>query len=190
MAVVEGRQILPSPLPGEGIQVYFRTTAQFGYTAALPTKGRGRVPASRRRSNETNEETETGKTAKRHKIKIFDTEIPIFIGRKIPYEHFSESSDSKEFKIPIDILPSIFISTDEYRELVITKKKRTSKEALEIGKQELWNKIENTLPDGCEILEKNEVHSLTEKNEVEITAEIVCRENIAVSSPFETDLTD
>ena len=59
------------------------------------------------------------------------------------------------------------------------KKKRSELDAANLGKAELGRKLENELTHKAEILNREYSYKFLNKNEIEVTAEFVCKENIA-----------
>lgn len=131
----------------------------------------------------------TGKTKKRYTVSILGHELPLFFG-KTPYEIFSREETTAEYRIPIDMIPSLFIKSETYTEEYTESKTRTPNEAIEFGISELSAELHSELGNGVEPISQNNIHTLTERGEVEITVELVCRENIAVQSPIERALPD
>ena len=117
--------------------------------------------------------------------------MPLYIGKTAPYEQFTHNQNESEYRIPLDILPSLFIKCDEYSETQTIHKKRTSHEAAAFGKEELTSELKSEAEANENIKEIKSItseQSLNEHGEIEITVTLKCSENIAVSSVIEEPL--
>lgn len=121
----------------------------------------------------------TGKVKKRYTLSVLGYDFPLFFGRKAPYLEFSYKEEQKEYRVPIDIIPSLFVKKEEYSEEIKEEKQRTVAEAVERGIRELAEELKAELPEGVEIIEQVESYTLTEHGEAEVMVELMCRENIA-----------
>lgn len=130
----------------------------------------------------------TGKSKARYSVKVLNTELPVYLNGKPPYQKFSVNESINEYRIPIDIVPSLFIRKNIYNEYYDEEKSRTASEAIETGINELTQEIKSELPEGAEIKEQNESHTLTEHGGVEVTVELTCLENIAEQYVIESPL--
>ena len=140
---------------------------------------------------EYSEDVPTGKTKKRHSISVLNYTLPLYIGKTAPYEQFTHNQNESEYRIPLDILPSLFIKCDEYSETQTIHKKRTSQEAAAFGKEELTSELKSEAETNENIKEIKSItseQSLNEHGEIEITVTLKCSENIAVSSVIEEPL--
>ena len=155
-------------------------------------KARGEVYAktvySKKREYKLNytESHYTGKSKVKYSVKVLDTELPLYLNGKPPYQKFSADESINEYRIPIDIVPSLFIRKNKYSEYYDEEKSRTVSEAIEAGINELTDEVKSELPEGAEIKEQDESHTLTEHGGVEVTVELTCLENIAEQSVIET----
>ena len=152
----------------------------FGYV-----KARGEVYAKTRYTKtrsyplEYSEEVPTGERKKRYTVSVLNFKLPLFFGKNAPYETYSFTYEQKEFRPPIDSVPSLFVICEEYVCNRVEYKRRTPAQAIETGYAELIDEIKSELGDGVEIINQSTVHTLNEHGEVEVTAEVICRENIA-----------
>ena len=128
---------------------------------------------------EYTEENYTGNKKNKYILKVFGKDLPLYLFSKIPYKEYILNENTAEYKTPIDIIPSVFITKKEYNEITKEIKTSTPNEAKDRGGAELIQEIKNSLSEGTEIIEENVSYTLNEKNEAEVTAEIICRENIA-----------
>ena len=140
---------------------------------------------------EYSEDVPTGKTKKRYSMSVLNYTLPLYIGKTAPYEQFTHNQNESEYRIPLDILPSLFIKCDEYSETQTIHKKRTSQEAAAFGKEELTSELKSEAETNENIKEIKSItseQSLNEHGEIEITVTLKCSENIAVSSVIEEPL--
>ncbi len=131
------------------------------------------------------ERVPTGAIKKRFTISFMDFKIPFFINKAEPYPEFSYKQNKAVWRFPFNLLPPINIEKEEYAEEVSEVKERTRDDALREGSLQLLNELKAELDEDVEIKEENIDYTLTEHGEVEITAELICRENIAVPSVIE-----
>lgn len=127
----------------------------------------------------------TGAVKKRITVSFMDFEIPLFINKSEPYSNFSYTQNKHMWKFPFDLLPPVYIEKEEYAEEIEEAKERTCEEALREGSLQLLNELKSELEEGVEVKEEKVDYTLTEHGEVEITAELICRENIATPSVIE-----
>lgn len=164
-------------------------TNGFGFT-----KARGEVYAKTRYTKTREyklsytESIFTGKSKRKYNLKIMNLELPLYFNGRPPYQKFTASEDIKEYRVPVDIVPSVFIRKDEYLEYYDEEKTRTISEAVETGVSELTQELKQELPEGAAIKDQKISHTLTEHGGVEVTAELICSENIAVESIIETPM--
>jgi hypothetical protein len=69
-----------------------------------------------------------------------------------------------------------------YKEYIPQKIKRTVAQTIEFGKAELIALLEAEIPETAEILTKNVTYKELDGGQVEVTAEILCNEDIAMQS--------
>ena len=136
------------------------------------------------------ENTPTGKSKKRYSLTVLNHTLPLFFGSGNPYAQAEHSEQTREMRIPTDLLPSLFVKCEEYTETASHEVKRTPDEAIDAGSAELSEELKSKLPDDTEIKAVNVSHTLNEHDEVEVTVELVCRENIAEPSVIEEPLID
>ncbi|MGN0180619.1 MAG: sporulation protein YqfD [Monoglobaceae bacterium] len=136
------------------------------------------------------ENTPTGKSKKRYSLTVLNHTLPLFFGSGNPYAQAEHSEQTREMRLPTDLLPSLFVKCDEYAETASHSVKRTPDEAIETGTAELSEELKSELSENTEIKSVNVSHTLNEHGEVEVTVELVCRENIAEPSVIEEPLLD
>ena len=126
------------------------------------------------------ENVKTGKTKKRYTLSVMNLNLPLFLKQNPPYETFTAEEKTDEYKIPVDMLPSLFIKKQTYFEEITENKTRTAKEAVAFGTEELSAELKSELDENIEILEQKESYTINEHGEVEVCVDLICRENIAV----------
>ncbi len=134
------------------------------------------------------ENIQTGKTKRHHTLSVLNFKLPLYLKKSSPYNVYSFTDYTKEFKLPIDILPSVFIHTEEYKEEISTEKTRTPAQALETGVVELTSELTSELMPNVNIIEKNVSNTLTEQGDLLVTVEFICSENIATPYVIEKTL--
>ncbi|MBR5152267.1 MAG: sporulation protein YqfD [Clostridia bacterium] len=130
---------------------------------------------------------ETGEEKTRYSLKILNRTLPLFWG-KIPYAQYSETTETAEYRLPLERLPSLWITKTVYREKYEQERTRQVSEALETARKELFDALLETVPPEAEILDRELTHTLTEQGAVLATARVVCKENIAEKSAVETEI--
>lgn len=125
------------------------------------------------------EEKYTGRKKNKYALTIMGKSFPLYLFNKIPYNKYKLNEKTDEYRIPVDIIPSIFITTKEYNEITTELKTSTPNEIKENAAKELIQELKKNLPQETEILDEEISYTLNEKNEAEVTAELICRENIA-----------
>lgn len=135
---------------------------------------------------EYEEYIDTGKKTTHRTIRILNHEFPLYIKNGSPYEISREDKYEKEYKPPIDKLPSVFIKTQVYTEQYAEPQKRTSAEILAEKPAELEEELKKTLPEGAEVKNKEVENTLTERGTVSVKLTLCCRENIARESAIDT----
>ncbi len=133
------------------------------------------------------ERTDTGNTKTRYTLRILEQEIPLYMGEKTPYPIFEKQEEEKEYRIPVDFLPSLFVVTEQYREQQEEEKTRTVEEVLELARGELTQKLEQEIPKEAEVTERELSHTLSEQGTVQVSMTFVCLENIAKEVPIERE---
>ncbi len=137
--------------------------------------------------------TETISTEKRknkYAISILNFDIPLFFNDNAPFEIYEFSEQINEFRLPIDIIPSLFIKKQSYVENILVEKTRTPAQAITDGTALLSAELRAELSEQAEVLEETASHTLNEHGEVEVTVSLICRENIAEQSVIEKALPD
>lgn len=127
----------------------------------------------------------TGKIKRRYTLSVLNYKLPLYIKKNSPFKIYSYSDNINEYRIPVDILPSLFIQREEFVEEITENKSRTPAQALETGISDLSDELKSEIGENINILEQNVSHTLTEHGEIEVTVEFICSENIAEPSVIE-----
>lgn len=127
----------------------------------------------------------TGAEKKRYSVKILGKEIKLVFNQDVPFEFYDSSTEDKEYRLPIDFIPALYLITDKYSEYIPEKCSRTEGETVEIAKKELCERLNTEIPSEAEIKKINVAHTITDKNTVLVTVEYECREDIAVQTPID-----
>ncbi len=134
---------------------------------------------------EFTEKVYTGKEKKRHSIEVFGQKINLYLKSAPPFEYCDKTEEGAEFHL---FKPGIFsarLNTESYKEYIPEKRIRTVPQAVELGGRELVSEIEKELVGRVEILSKNVTYQVIDKGKAEVTAEILCREDIARQSAID-----
>lgn len=139
---------------------------------------------------EYTENIATGEQKNKYTLSLLNLEIPLFLGKKEPFPKYSYEESINEYRLPIDIIPSLFIKKQSYLEEIPQEKKRTPSQAISHGIKQLSAELKAQLPQNAEIIEEKNSHTLNERGMVEVSVEFICRENIAESFIIEKALPD
>ncbi|MEG1441856.1 MAG: sporulation protein YqfD [Oscillospiraceae bacterium] len=121
----------------------------------------------------------TGNETVRYGIQILNFNMNFFFNNRQPYSECEKTQELQEYTPPVDILPSLYLKKNIYKEQNLVNKTRTIDEAVSCGTKELTEQIESELPPGAKIKNKTVTHLKTEFNSVVVTLEIQCSENIS-----------
>ncbi len=127
----------------------------------------------------------TGREKKRIAFKIMDQKVPLYWGREEPYEMAQVEEKVREYRLGIELLPSLFIEQKHYKEQTTVEKTRTAAEALKLGKEELVLELRTSLSPKAEVIGQEFSDTVTERGTVSVTVTFICRENIAEEEPIE-----
>lgn len=127
---------------------------------------------------------DTGNTKRRYTLRILGKELPLYVRKSAPYPAFETKVLEKEYRIPLDFLPSLFVKKEEFLEQSSREENRTVSDVLHLAKEELTTALMQEIPENAEILEETLSHNLTEHGVVQVTLTIQCRENIAREVPI------
>lgn len=130
----------------------------------------------------------TGEEKNYYTLRVLNQSIPLYLRESTKFEEYSVEENETEYRPPFDFLPSLFVQKKSYRESWSEPKTRTQKEAEALGKEELFQKLEEQIADDVQIEARTVESSLTEQGTVRVTATFTCIENIAVEAPIETDV--
>ncbi len=194
LAVREGQSVVK---PGSGVRagdvlasgmvdnetVGFRTVHAYGEVFARTVyQETAEYPLSYREAHPT------GKEKNYYTLQVLDKTIPLYFKESSKYTEYEIHEGETEYRPPFDFLPSFFMTKKTYLETWSEPKTRTQKEAEALGKEELFQKLEEQIADDVQIEERKVESFLTEQGNVRVTATFTCIENIAVEAPMETDI--
>ena len=91
----------------------------------------------------------------------------------------------REYRLPVESVPSLFVTKQSYREQQMIHKTRTAEEALDFGKNELCEELKTKIPEDASVVDQELSSTLTERETVEVTLTLICRENIAAEAPLD-----
>ncbi len=131
------------------------------------------------------EQLDTGEKTSRYTLRLLNWEFTLFPGDKDPYTTSAVSESEREYRLPIDSFPSLFLRTKTYQEQIIKPRSRTPEEALETAKKELTEKLEAEISDSATVIDQELSYTLTERDTLSVSLTLICRENIAVEVPIE-----
>ncbi len=134
---------------------------------------------------EFTEKVYTGKEKKRRSIEVFGQKINLYLKSAPPFEYCDKAEEGAEFHLFKPGIFSVRLNTESYKEYIPEKRIRTVPQAVELGGRELVSEIEKELVGRVEILSKNVTYQVIERGKAEVTAEILCREDIARQSAID-----
>lgn len=135
------------------------------------------------------ETTDTGESTARYSITLLDKTLPLYFG-KAPYPEYRQETTETEYRLPFERLPSLWVRKDTFTEQTTAQRTRTAAEAIQTAKEELFPALMAQIPANAEVISKELTHTLTEQGTVQATATVYCRENIAVKTVIETEISD
>lgn len=125
----------------------------------------------------------TGEVKTRYSIGLFGKEIRLFNNQRKPFEYSDKSEERNKYYFISDKFLSVAITKTDYREYLPQKKRRTETETANLGKTELARELEREVAEHeAKILSRDFSYRVLDKNRIEVTAEFVCREDIAQKS--------
>ncbi len=133
------------------------------------------------------ERIKTGKEKIRYRMRILNREVPLSFGKGNPYSLSEKNETEKEYRIPVDFLPSLFVVREQYQEQQEQKRTRTVEEVLTLAEKDLTAELKPEIPEKAQIEEREMTHTLTERGMVRVTLTVTCLENIATEIPVERE---
>ncbi len=115
------------------------------------------------------ERIKTGKKKTRFSLLIKDKKINIFKNKPFKYYDLSQKEIGNDIKL----------IKESYEEVLEEKKNVLPQEALKKAEEELYNEFLMEKDEKAEVIERNVTYTISEKNEILVTLEIILRENIA-----------
>ncbi len=124
----------------------------------------------------------TGKKTIRRSVNMFGQNVRLYLRDNMPYEYFEK--ESRTLRHHLWGVDNIFVDITEtaYREYTPQKKTRSAKQAVDLGGKELTEEIQKEFAGRVEILNKQITFCQTDKKSIEVTVEVLCREDIAQQS--------
>lgn len=126
---------------------------------------------------EYTEKIYTGQKKKRYSLSVMGKELKFYRGEESPFEKCDVNEQKKEYKAPVSLLPSVFVTSRDYAEYKTEKKTRSPEKTVEAGAEELSLELEKEIPSDAKIMDKR-VDFAESENGVMVTVEYVCREDI------------
>jgi similar to stage IV sporulation protein len=117
----------------------------------------------------------------RYTARIFGKDIKMFLSGRTPFEHCDKEMEDRAFGV-WKKTPVLILKKETFKEYTPQKKVITEAQAASKGRDEICKELEKQLAGNAEILNKQVSYRLKDKNMVEVTAEFVCREDIAQKS--------
>lgn len=124
----------------------------------------------------------TGNEKTRRSITVFGKKIPLYINDRPPFENSDRTLTRESFYFFSDKIFNVDTERETYKEYIPQKVSRTVEEAVSFGSEKLLAELEKEIPQAAEILTRNVSYKELEDGQVEVTAEILCNEDIAMQS--------
>lgn len=126
----------------------------------------------------------TGKEKSRFTVSAYGKELPLYFKSGSPFEYSDKTETKTEYNLLGKKLLPIAIGKESYKEYTPEKRKRTAKQAVELGRAELEKEIKKEISPSAEIKDI-ETSFVQEKNSVTVTVKILCYEDIAEQSAID-----
>ncbi len=134
---------------------------------------------------EFTEKVYTGQEKVRRSIEVFGQSIKLYLKSGQPFEYCDKTEERTDFHPGKPGILSASLTTETYKEYIPEKRTRTVLQAVELGRRELVGAIEKEIDERVEILNKNVTYREIDKTKVEVTVEILCKEDIARQSAID-----
>ncbi len=134
---------------------------------------------------EFTEKVFTGKEAVRYTIEGFGARLRLFLNDRPPFEYRDKETETVQFDLFKKKLPPFVRTKTIYREYIPQKRTRTEEEAGNLGKEELCRMLEKELEGKAQILTRQVTYKKKNDKTIEVTAEFVCKEDIAQKSAID-----
>ncbi len=128
---------------------------------------------------EITEKIYTGNEKKRYTLSVFGKKLKLFMKDAQPFEFCDKSQETTEYKAPLSVIPSLFVTKESFFEYTPQKRIRSLEEALETGNRELSETLDREIPQDAEIIDRILTYLEVGDRGVEVTVEYLCREDIA-----------
>ena len=120
-----------------------------------------------------------------YSAEIFGKKIKFFKSGEKPFANCDKTEEVKEYRLPADILPSLFVRCEKYSEYMPKAKRRSVEETVETAKAQLCERLNGEIPPDAKIKNINVVHNIKDDKTVTVTVEYECFENIALQTPID-----
>lgn len=126
----------------------------------------------------------TGKRQTKYDIEIFSATLKLYFSPNPKFERYKLHNENRSYAPPLEIFPPITVNKHIFLEQKADNEKRSEKEAENLGKFILCQKINQELSKGAKV--KNvKVKSRKSGEYLIVTVEYECRENIAKLRPLD-----
>lgn len=129
-------------------------------------------------------EKATGEAVKRHTLKLFKWELPLFRKKEIPFETYNISSGEWEAAIGEGYYLGFGLRRDIYSELIVHRESLPYETAVEMAKYELEERIAAELTPGAVLDESNVYTEQRDDNTLYVSLTMNFTENIGIEKEF------
>ena len=128
------------------------------------------------------ERVPTGQQKTKVRAQILNLKLNLYFNGRPPYPEYEKTEEKREYALPIDIFPSLYLTYDTYTEQKIVQKSRTEAETVAFGENDLKQQLDAELPEDAEVKNISTTYRTTADGTIQVTVEYECRENIAKQS--------
>ncbi len=127
----------------------------------------------------------TGRTVTKRSLGAFGQRFRLYLKDSSPFEYCDKVSEVQNYHLGGFKNLYFEAGKDVYHEYIPQKKTRTVQQAVSLGGKELAEELQKEFSERVKIISKNVTFSQTDQNTVEVTAELVCHEDIAQQSAID-----
>ena len=138
-----------------------------------------RYTQSREYPLEYDEPINTGKKTTRYTLRILNHSLPLFWSKDAPYPLYSYEESEREYIVPIEQIPSLYIKSETYCEQYTEHRSRTVSDTLATATEDLDRELREALDENITVTDREITNTLTERGTLSVTVTLICRENIA-----------
>ena len=128
---------------------------------------------------EITEKIYTENQKNRYSVAVLGKNLNLFLKNSQPFEFCDKDKKTTEYKAPLSLIPSLFITRESFLEYTPQKRTRSLEETIETGNRELTEMLDKEIPQDAEVIDKIITYSELGEKGVEVTVEYLCREDIA-----------